>query len=152
MNLQHLAIASIPMQPWGATYDGPQALKRGTIFQDLDMPFFAADNPGAPNACCETSGAADPRQQEREALMLQIYQISFVADDLRLYLDTHPQDAQALDMLKSNLTQRKQLLKSFAQKFYPLTMDCMADTDPANANAGCYCWQEGPMPWEGACV
>ncbi len=152
MNSQHLAIASIPLQPWGAIYDGPEALKRGTIFQDLDMPFFAADDPGAPNVCCETSGAADPQQQEREAMMLQINQISFVADDLRLYLDTHPADAQALALLKSSLTQRKQLLSNFAWKFYPLTMDCMADTDPANAAAGSYCWQEGPMPWEGACV
>lgn len=151
MNLQHLAITSVPIQPWGATYDAAQALKRGTIFQDLDMPFFAADDAGAPRVCCETSGSSDPQQQERETLMLQIYQISFITDDLRLYLDTHPQDAQALDMLKSNLTQRKQLLQDFAQKFYPLTMDCMADTDPINANAG-YCWQEGPMPWEGACV
>lgn len=145
MNPMHLSIASVPIQSWGPTYDDSQALKRGTVFQELDIPFFASDTDGAANACCETSGSADPQQQEREAMMLQIYQISFAADDLRLYLDTHPQDSQAFELLKNHLQQRKQLLSNFAQKFYPLTMDCMTEND-------CYCWQEGPMPWEGACV
>lgn len=149
---QHFAIASVPIQPWGPLYDGPLALKKGTIFQDLDMPFFAVDDSETGERCCETSHAPDPEQQEREALMLQIYQISFAADDLRLYLDTHPQDAQALEMLKSHLKQRKQLLRTFAQKFYPLTMDCMADIEQEEKADGCYCWQKGPMPWEGACV
>lgn len=39
MDMQHLAIASIPMQPWGQLYDAPTALKKGTVFQDLDMLF-----------------------------------------------------------------------------------------------------------------
>ncbi len=152
MNLQHLSIASVPIQSWGPIYDGPLALKKGTIFQDLDMPFFAADDSETGNHCCESSDASDSRQQEREAMMLQIYQASFAADDLRLYLDTHPQDAQAQKMLKSSLAQRRQLLKNFAQQFYPLTMDCMADCEQMGEKENCYCWQEGPMPWEGACV
>ena len=79
-------------------------------------------------------------------------QLRFEADDLRLYLDTHPQDAQALELLKNRLMQRRQLLKNFAQQFYPLTMDCMANCEQMQDKTGCYCWQEGPMPWEGACV
>ena len=152
MNLQHLSIASVPIQSWGPIYDGALALKKGTIFQDLDMPFFAANDTETTNRCCEPSNASDPKQQEREAMMLQIYQVSFEADDLRLYLDTHPQDAQALELLKNRLMQRRQLLKNFAQQFYALTMDCMADCEQMQDKTGCYCWQEGPMPWEGACV
>lgn len=152
MDLQHLAIASVPMQPWGQIYESQTALKKGTIFQDLDMSFFAADDGGNAGCCCGVSEAGDPQQQERERLMLEIYQICFTVDDLRLYLDTHPQDVQALDMLKNSLLQRKQLLADHAMRFYPLTMDCMADIYQAGAGAGCYCWQEGPMPWEGACV
>ena len=84
--------------------------------------------------------------------MMQIYQVCFVVDDLRLYLDTHPQDGQALDMLKKGLRQRGQLLEEFARKFFPLTMDCMAGCDQMSKSTECYCWQAGPMPWEGACV
>lgn len=152
MDMQHLAIASIPIQPWGQIYDSRTALEKGTIFQDLDMPFFAADDGGVSGCCCGTSDSRDPEQQEREGAMLKIYQICFTIDDLRLYLDTHPQDPQALDMLKDSLVQRAQLLADFALRFYPLTMDQMAQIYQSGAGAGCYCWQEGTMPWEGACV
>lgn len=147
----HLAVASVPIQTWGQIYDSQTALKRGTIFQDLDMPFYAADDGGTAGCCCGVSGGSDPQQQERERLMLDISQVCFTVDDLRLYLDTHPQDVQALGMLKDHLAQRKQLLAEFAQRFYPLTMDCMAECGQREPGA-CYCWQEGPMPWEGACV
>lgn len=152
MDMQHLAIASVPIQPWGQIYDEKTALEKGTVFQDLDMPFFAADDSSTPGCGCGTPGSGDPEQQEREERMLKIYQICFTVDDLRLYLDTHPQDPQALDMLKNALAQRKQYLTDFALHFYPLTMDCMAQIYQSGAGAGCYCWQEGPMPWEGACV
>lgn len=38
-----LAIASVSIQNWGELYDQNEALKTGTIFKELDMPFFAAD-------------------------------------------------------------------------------------------------------------
>ena len=152
MHVQHLAIASVPMQPWGQIYDSQTALSKGTIFQDLDMPFYAADENVTDGCACKTSGADNPEQKEREEKMLQIYQVCFAVDDLRLYLDTHPQDIQAKDLLKTNLSRRKQLMKEFAQKFFPLTMDCMEETCQVKTGTDRYCWQEGPMPWEGACV
>lgn len=33
------AMAYVPMQPWGKLYDFEQALKRGTLFPNLDLPF-----------------------------------------------------------------------------------------------------------------
>ena len=41
----HLAIASVPVQSWGELYDQDAALKTGTIFKDLDLPFFPVRNP-----------------------------------------------------------------------------------------------------------
>lgn len=35
-----LAIASVPKQPWVAPCDLSLALKRGTIFDNLNYPFF----------------------------------------------------------------------------------------------------------------
>jgi spore coat associated protein JA (CotJA) len=35
-----LAIATVPMQPWEQPYDPQTALKHGTIFPSLDLPFY----------------------------------------------------------------------------------------------------------------
>lgn len=35
-----LGIASVPKQQWGELYNLQEALKNGTIFKELDMPFF----------------------------------------------------------------------------------------------------------------
>ena len=83
---EHLAMASVPVQTWGALYDKDEVLAAGTIFKELDMPFFAADHIPA------EKGVTDP--------LTEIQKISFILDDLRLYLDTHPDDPDALTLLK----------------------------------------------------
>ena len=40
---EHLAIASVPVQSQGELYNQDDALKTGTIFKELDLPFFAAE-------------------------------------------------------------------------------------------------------------
>ena len=35
-----LAMATVPRQTFGAVYEPQEALKRGTIFRDLDLPFY----------------------------------------------------------------------------------------------------------------
>jgi len=42
----HLAIATVPMQQWETPYPPAQALKQGTIFPSLDLPFFVTDRTG----------------------------------------------------------------------------------------------------------
>ncbi|WP_294443013.1 spore coat associated protein CotJA [Ruminococcus flavefaciens] len=34
-----LAMAYVPFQQWGETYGDDEALSRGTLFPDLDLPF-----------------------------------------------------------------------------------------------------------------
>ena len=34
-----LAMSYVPMQEWGAIYEGLKALDSGTLFPDLDLPF-----------------------------------------------------------------------------------------------------------------
>ncbi len=36
-----VGICTVPVQPWEEPYDAATALKRGTIFPSLDLPFFA---------------------------------------------------------------------------------------------------------------
>lgn len=146
-----LAIASVPMQKWGSLYDQDEALRIGTIFKDLNMPFFAAEG-AAPADHSIEDALKDPDQKNRESRMKEIQEVSFVLDDLRLYLDTHPEDKEGLNMLKSMLIQRKKQIAEFAAECYPLTPDCMADIYEKEPDISGFCWQEGPAPWEGACV
>ena len=162
---EHLAIASVPYQNWGELYEQSKALRIGTIFRDLDKPFFASEQdfgnipgscpsqrPGDPDENREDMKNHHSDQQGRECPMLQIMEISFMLDDVRLYLDTHPEDKDGLQLLKQVIQKRKQLMKAFAEKNFPLTMDCMADLYEKNPESDCYCWNKGCMPWEGACV
>ena len=41
-----LAMAYVPMQKWKIPYDEETALKRGTMFPELDLPFTAGFNGG----------------------------------------------------------------------------------------------------------
>ncbi len=147
-NTEHLAIASVPVQKWETVYDEAQALCVGTIFPELNKPFFATVRD---ERLKDVQTAVSGNNNSQEGMLLMIQQISFVIDDLRLYLDTHPQDQEGLELLKSMLKNRKVLLKDFAKRFYPLTMDCMADIYEEDPASQCYCWLKGPIPWEGVC-
>lgn len=41
MNPEIIAMASIPIQAFGEIYDPKIALQCGTIFAELDLPFYA---------------------------------------------------------------------------------------------------------------
>lgn len=145
-----LAITTIPVQPWGDVYPANTAMRKGTIFPDLNMPFYVVDGIlDSPLTAELNKDVKDPKQQEREALMSKIMQVSFFLDDLTLYLDTHEEDKDALRLLGEKGMERHQLLEEFAEKFYPLTRDCIATcNNAAEENL----WAKGPMPWEGACL
>ncbi len=144
----HLAMASVPMQSWSRIYDGKEALENGTVFPELNKPFFVT----AESDRTEKKKECAKAQQAREDKLFEIQKISFVLDDVRLYMDTHPNDMDGLVLLKAMVKKRKELLKEYALQFYPLTMDCMADIYERIPDSGCDCWQNGPCPWEGACV
>ncbi|MDO4556525.1 MAG: spore coat protein CotJB [Lachnospiraceae bacterium] len=112
MKENHLAIASIPMQSLKNPYTPDKALVHGTVFPNLFYPFFAASSElmeeapasSAYPGCC-------PKVQEK---MKQLTEVSFVLDDLNLYLDTHPDDNQAFDLYKKYGLTRSQLLKDLS--------------------------------------
>ena len=55
MRETHLAIASVPCQKWGPLYDDEKALRQGTIFQELDLPFYVTDGIPAGQSCLTDS-------------------------------------------------------------------------------------------------
>ena len=152
MSGNHLAISNVPIQQWGELYSQEEALNIGTIFHDLNMPFFATEsvlgttNPIASNVV-DTNVSNE--QAQREQLLTKINQVSFFLDDLTLYLDTHETDTQALKLFHEKSLECAELRKQFAEEFYPLTKLCVPMRGTGEAS---FCLQDGPMPWEGACV
>lgn len=153
MSGNYLAISNTPMQEWGRLYSEEEAMNIGTIFHDLNKPFFASEavqNSPSPIASGMESSGEPEEQQEREQLMTKITQLGFFLDDLTLYLDTHQNDAQAIRQYHEKAKEYAEVRKQFAQKFYPLTRLCIPDC--INEREKIFCWQDGPIPWEGACV
>ncbi len=153
MSGDYLAIANIPIQEWGELYSEEEALNIGTVFPDLNKPFFAAEaemGSKSPIASGADNTVKTKEQSDREQLIIKINQAAFYLDDLTLYLDTHEMDVQAIQMYHEKAKECAELRKQFAQQFYPLTRLCI----PFRTHDGevSFCWQDGPMPWEGAGV
>lgn len=56
-----------------------------------------------------------------EELMRAIMEADFFAQDLKLYLDTHPDDTRAVEMFREAVNQYKACKAAFEDSFYPLT-------------------------------
>ena len=77
---------------------------------------------------------------EREQLMLKrVMETGFFLQDLKLYLDTHPRDAQALQLYCKTAEQYRRQHDYFSQNVYPLTADTAGGKD-------CWNWIEGGWP------
>lgn len=93
---------------------------------------------------------------DRITMLKEIGEVSFMVNDLTLYLDTHPTDPAALECFSEAMKRRKQLMKEYADEYEPLTMDCVCpDSNNRSGNFTKYpgqkhfTWGDGPMPWEG---
>ena len=80
----------------------------------------------------------------REQLMDTIKEVSFAVDDIKLYLDTHPDDKKALEFFKEKVMIRNEALKEYAAQYGPLTIDTAEDTCSRQWD-----WVMQPWPWEG---
>ena len=88
----------------------------------------------------------NPRSCSQAELFSMINQVSFAVNDMTLYLDTHPDDDDAMAYFCENTALRKELLKENAARFGPLTLD----SDSENCRQ-CWDWVMQPWPWEGVC-
>lgn len=138
---QHnIAIASVPLQhtDFKNLYGGCDALSNGTIFPELNKPFFITETGPGNNTKPSLPGSAK--------LLIRIMEQGFIVQDLNLYLDTHPDDLKAIQIYAEHLKHLKQLKQEFADRQYPLTEECIAGMNNTN---GQYAWCSGPAPWEG---
>lgn len=122
-----LAIAYVPWQSWGQLYGSDVALDRGTVFPALDKPF-------------ERGPENEGRAKENYPLSA-VMQASFAVDDLKLYVNTHPDDDDAFDALKDAIARREQAISAMEDACSPLTVDGVRYLDQYN-------WINRPWPWE----
>ncbi|MDO4555063.1 MAG: spore coat protein CotJB [Lachnospiraceae bacterium] len=78
---------------------------------------------------------------DKKKLLYYINAVSFAVDDSKLFLDTHPDNKEALEYFDNYNKARNRALNEYAACFGPLTI----------ATAVCdrsYEWANQPWPWE----
>ncbi len=131
-----LAAAYVPMQPRDAERYRPEdALLKGTLFPGLDLPWMNVSNASP----AEFSGTP----------MGELMALCFVVQELGLYLDTHPEDADALKLFTEYVQLLRQGKETFTARYGPLQQTQVTGEDG-------YSWLKEPWPWEyrpcgGAC-
>ena len=89
------------------------------------------------------NGRTNSRQMTKCQLMDTINQSSFAVDEMILYLDTHPDDADAMAYFQKQACVRRAAMKEYAARFGPLNVDSVDDTC-----SDTWEWMKQPWPWE----
>lgn len=120
-----LARAYVPMQQSSVPqYDASDALKRGTLFPGLDLPFMNMVNME------DVSGTP----------LGEVMALCFVSHELQLYLDTHPNDDEAFELMKNVLALADEAKRRYVAKYGPLSPNDMQSSERFD-------WIEDPWPW-----
>lgn len=74
-------------------------------------------------------------------LMCAIQMYDFYLYELNLYLDTHPDDKEALALFKEYNAKRETAYKAYNEKYGPITA-------VQSTGGDCFTWVDAPWPWE----
>ena len=120
-----LANPYVPFQNENAPkYEARKALIRGTLYPGLDLPFMGMVND----------------QLKPDTVLAQLQTVNFVVQELALYLDTHRDDAEALELYRRYQEMYSKLRKLYEEQCGPL--------NHMHAQQGPYRWLDDPWPWE----
>lgn len=109
-------------------YPADRALWKGTLFPGLDLP---------------SGGAAvvEPRSTTDMHRMQELQAANFAITELGLYLDTHAEDEEAVQLFNQYVEQYEMLRQQAEDNGIALTqMDAAA--------GGSYRWLDDPWPWD----
>lgn len=84
-------------------------------------------------------------EMKRKDLLKKIGEVSFSMDELRLFLDTHPNCKEALEYMEMLVAKREEYVKHYEKKYGPL---CWYGV---NVSGKHWCWVDEAWPWEGEC-
>lgn len=121
-----MAFPYIAMQRQDAQrYENREALLQGTLFPGLDLPFRKELRSRFPKV--------------NEAL-LDLMALDFAIDELGLYLTTHPDDRQALELYWSYIRLGREGRTKYEESNGPLLQTDITE--------GSFRWLNDPWPWD----
>lgn len=121
-----LANPFVPFQRENAAkYHAKKGLIRGTLFPGLDLPFMNMVN---------TKEKTDTPMHELQAL-------GFAIQELALYLDTHRDDTEALELYRAYQELYEKGYQEYLEKYAPLNHATMGSGES-------YQWLDDPWPWD----
>ena len=121
-----LAFPYIPMQGNNPTrFNRTEALKTGTLFPGLDLPFKAA---------------IQARTQLPNTALVELMALDFAIDELGLYLVTHADDKEVLDLYWKYIALAKEGRARYQEQYGPLTQTEITE--------GGYKWLNDQWPWD----
>ena len=106
-------------------YEAKKALIRGTLYPGLDLPFKGVVN----------------QKEKDDTPMHDLQALGFAMHELALYLDTHRDDAKALEAYRAY-----QQIYHEAMMQYEEHYGAMSHGLPSNKPG--YGWLDDPWPWE----
>lgn len=92
------------------------------------------------NYICSANNPSVFENMPKCQLMEHLQIISFAIDDLRLFIDTHPNYEDAIECINELMTLRHMVLKQYTTKYGPI-YSYMVDTDNG------WDWTSAPLPW-----
>ena len=105
-------------------YEPRKALVRGTLFPGLDLPFMGMVN----------------KNEQPVTPLTELQTVGFIIQELALYLDTHRDDPEALEVYRMFQKMYQDGKAEYEKKYGPLTHQSVMD--------GEYRWLDDPWPWE----
>ena len=127
--LQSMAPLANPYVPFQLEnppkYEARKALVRGTLFPGLDLPFMGMVN----------------KNEKPVTPLTELQTMAFVIQELALYLDTHRDDKEALEVYQEYQKMYNHCKEEFLKNHGP--MNHFQET-----NADKYNWLNDPWPWE----
>lgn len=106
-------------------YEARTALVRGTMFPGLDLPFMGMVN----------------KQEKPVTPLSELQALAFAVQDLALYLDTHRDDMEALELYRTYKQMYHKCMKEYTQNRTQMNHRMPTTEGP-------YAWLDDPWPWE----
>lgn len=108
-----------------AKFEAAKGLVRGTLFPGLELPFLGMVN----------------QSELPVTLKTELQVMAFAIEELALYLDTHRDDKDALELYRMYQQMYDKAATQYSEKYGPLNHRTAVQSDR-------YQWLDDPWPWE----
>ena len=106
-------------------YEARKGLVRGTLFPGLDLPFMGMVN----------------TEDKPVTPLSELQALGFALHELALYLDTHREDKEALELYRQYQRIYNEGMMEYSKNYGPMNHSMPTDRDG-------YAWLDDPWPWE----